>query len=75
MTRIKVSVWRNASPSGTSHELVDDPADRRGETHDEGNGKTHTDGGVYLIGAAEEGAAAEELREDKVVYQDRTKGD
>ena len=40
------------------------------EAHNEGNSKAHTDSGINLGGAAQEGAAAEELGEDKVVYQD-----
>ena len=49
------------------HVLVDDPADGGRETHDESDRETHADGGIDLIGTAEERAAAEELREDEVI--------
>ena len=49
-------------------------AERRGKTHDERNGETHTDGGVALFRHAEERADTQELREDEVIRQDRAEG-
>ena len=50
-------------------ELVDGPGGRRGDAHDERDGEAHAGGGVDLARAAEERAAAEELREDEVIRQ------
>ena len=44
-------------------------------THDERNGQTHAGGGVDLARAAEERAAAEELRENEVIRQDGAEDD
>ena len=54
---------------------VDQPADGGREAHDERNSQTHAGGGVDLARAAEERAAAEELRKDEVIRQDGAEDD
>ena len=48
---------------------VHDVADRRSKTHNEGDRKTHAYRSVDLGRTSEEGAAAQKLREDEVVYK------
>ena len=52
------------------HVVVDRPGCRGSKEHNEDNRKTHTARLIYLFGNAEEGADAEELLKDVVVYED-----
>ena len=54
---------------------IDHVAEQRRNGHDEGNGHAHAGSGLHLAAHAQEGAAAQKLGENKVVYKYRAKGD
>ena len=56
---------------GLEDELLQEEGAHRRECQDEGHGSTHTEGGIDLLRDTEEGADAEELREDDIVDEDR----
>ena len=56
---------------GLEDELLQEEGAHRRECQDEGHGGTHTECGIDLLRDTEEGADAEELREDDIVDEDR----
>ena len=56
---------------GSEHKCLYEPCDESCEEHDKRHGGRHSERSVHLLADAEEGADAEELAENDIVYEYR----